>query len=101
MALGVDSMEAAPSTDCELIVVVEAEPGSLDTRLSQPGGGSTLVGISRRRLYSNEVSGCGLRPLEAGKTIQSTRLNQNLKTAMPVARFIRAPTRVTNRLYCM
>jgi hypothetical protein len=50
MALSVDSMVTAPSTDCELIAAAEAEPGPLDTRLSQPGGGGTMVGISWRRL---------------------------------------------------
>jgi hypothetical protein len=48
MALSVASMEvASPSTDYELIAAAEVELVSLDTKLSQPGGDGTLVGISR------------------------------------------------------
>jgi hypothetical protein len=49
MTLNVASMVVVPpppSTDCELIAPAEVEPVPLDIRLSQPGGGSTLVGIS-------------------------------------------------------
>jgi hypothetical protein len=40
--------------------------------LSQLDSGSTLVGISRRRLYSNEVSGRGLGPLLCGGVVAAT-----------------------------
>jgi hypothetical protein len=55
MAFNVASMMlVVPAASCELITVIE-EPRSRDTRLSQPGGASMLVGISLRKLFSNEV----------------------------------------------
>jgi hypothetical protein len=50
------------STDCELISAV-VEPGSPDTRLSQPDRAGTLVAISFLRLYSKEVIGLSPGPL--------------------------------------
>jgi hypothetical protein len=48
-----------PAADCELIVEA-AEPGSLDTKLSQPTLIGQLVGMSLLRLYSNDVTGSTL-----------------------------------------
>jgi hypothetical protein len=63
MALRVASMVLAVlAVDYELISTA-AEPRSHDTRLSQPGGAKTLVGISLRKLYSNEVVGLSPGPL--------------------------------------
>jgi hypothetical protein len=72
MAFSVASMVLAePAADYALIMAA-AEPGSRDTKLSQPGDTGMLVRISLLKLYTKDVVGLGPRPLRRGGTVAAT-----------------------------